>query len=586
MNGSGPSPHVLREYCLLADDRRGALVGPHGDICWLCAPAWDSDAVCAALIGGAGSYSVTPAHPFVWGGNYEPRTLIWRARWVTRRGVVVCRDALAYPGRAHTVVILRRIEPVPGDVTIRVALDIAPGFGADRLHDFRREGDGAWSARAGGFYVRLSGSGTAKLAPGRLGAAGHVLAGDISLTKGSGCDLVLEIADRPFTAAPPAPDSAWRATEYAWIDAVPAVAGTLADRDATTSRAVLRGMTDPGGGMVAAATMSLPERAEEGRNYDYRYVWVRDQSITGQAAAAIGATDLLDAAVSFVGDRMLTDGAHLHPAYGVGGGAVPDEHTVDIPGYPGGFDVAGNHVNEQFQLDSFGEALMLFAAAARTDRMAADAWRAAEIAADVIADHWLEPDAGIWELDNRVWTESRLICAVGLQELCRAGAPTRRIAQWESLADTIFADTARRCVNAAGWWQRGPADARADAALLLPVMRGRWTADDPLAAATVAEIERELTEDFFVYRFRHRPGPLAQAEGAFLLCGFAMSVAKAQMGDVVGAMRYFERARTACGPPGLFSEEYDVDEKQMRGNLPQAFVHAAFLESAARLAAH
>jgi len=581
---SGITPHVLREYSLLADGRRGALVGPRGDICWLCLPTWDSDAVFAALIGGAGRFAVHPIDPFVWGGYYESRTLIWRSRWVTQRGVVVCREALSYPAEAHRAVVLRRIEPAPAALTVRIALDVAAGFGAHRLHGFHRDREDVWSARSGPVYVRLSSGRASALAPGRATDGAPTLMGDVSLASGEICDLVLEVSDQPLTGAPPDPATAWSMTENAWHDAVPATTGTLADRDATASRAVLRGLTDPGGGMVAAATMSLPERAEQGRNYDYRYVWIRDQSMAGQAAAAVGASDLMDAAVSFVGERLLSDGPRLQPAYTTGGSTVPDEHVIDIPGYPGGFDVAGNHVNRQFQLDTFGEALLLFAAAAHAERLTVDGWRAAEIAVGAIGEQWRDPEAGIWELQDDIWTESRLICVAGLRALSDAGAPRRRMAAWEALADTVLADTAQRCLHPSGWWQRSPGDGRSDASLLLPVIRGGWTAKHPRTVATVGAIEHDLTDDLFVYRFRHHPGPLSDAEGAFLLCGFSMALAQQQLGDPIKAVRYFERNRSACGPPGLFSEEYDVDERQMRGNLPQAFVHAMFLETAARLA--
>src|SRR5699024_4668221 len=150
-------------------------------------------------------------------------------------------------------------------------------------------------------YLRLSGA--AMVRPGGLGYADHVLAGELRVARDETHDLVLEIADRPFDGDPPDPDRAWSATEHAWAAAVPPVSGTLADTDATHSWAVLRGMTSAGGGMVASASMSLPERADRGRNYDYRYVWIRDQCFAGQAAAAVGGGPLLDAAVEFVGDR-------------------------------------------------------------------------------------------------------------------------------------------------------------------------------------------------------------------------------------------------------------------------------------------
>jgi Trehalase-like, N-terminal len=122
------SPHALRDYALLADGERGAIVGPRGEIVWMCAPRWDSDAVFASLIGGEGSYAVTPAARFVWGGYYEQGTLIWRSRWVTDEGVIECREALALPGDPHRVVLLRSIMPGDAPAMLRVSLDARAGF--------------------------------------------------------------------------------------------------------------------------------------------------------------------------------------------------------------------------------------------------------------------------------------------------------------------------------------------------------------------------------------------------------------------------------------------------------------------------
>jgi GH15 family glucan-1,4-alpha-glucosidase len=130
--------------------------------------------------------------------------------------------------------------------------------------------------------------------------------------------------------------------------------------------------------MVAAATTALPERAAQGRSFDYRYAWIRDQCLAGHALLAAGRMQELQAAVAFICHRILEHGPGLAPAYTVHGGRLPDERRLGLPGYPGGADVAGNHVNEQFQLDAFGEALRLLAAAAGRDLLDGDGWRAAE----------------------------------------------------------------------------------------------------------------------------------------------------------------------------------------------------------------
>ena len=335
--------------------------------------------------------------------------------------------------------------------------------------------------------------------------------------------------------------------------------------------------------MVAAATTSLPERAETGRNYDYRYAWIRDQCYAGQAAAAAGLHDLLAASVRFVGGRLRKDGANLVPAYTTTGERIPDQRHIGLPGYPGGFDLTGNWVNHQFQLDAFGEALLLFAAAAERDMLDAAGWRAAEIAAAAIGQRWHEPDAGIWEIDDRPWTHSRLTVAAGLRAIAAVAPTPGPGAGWLTLADQIVADTATHALHPDGYWQRAPDDAGLDGSLLLAGLRHAVPGNDPRTVATLRAFIRELTQDGFAYRFRHDDRPLAHAEGSFTLCGFLTALALHQQGDELAARGWWERSRAACGPAMLFSEEYDVEQHQMRGNLPQAFVHAVMIEAAVTL---
>lgn len=559
-------PETLRQYALLADGERGALVGPRGDVAFMCAPAWADGAVFASLLGGLGSYAVTPADPrYVWGGHYEPDTLIWRARWVSTGSVVESREALAFPGERDRVVLLRRVEAGREDARVRVLLECRADFGDSPMAVARRAG-GCWEGRTGGLAFRWSGATDgARVDDGRLAL-------DLVVPAGQSRDLVLELGAR-LPVEPPDPTTTWRRTEEAWRDAAPDLTGSAAPGDARHSWAVLRGLTSRQGGMVAAATTSLPERADRGRNYDYRYAWIRDQCYAGQAAAAVGAHDLLDAAVRFVADRLLADGPDLRPAYTVAGGPVPGERELDLPGYPGAPVRVGNHVNDQFQLDVFGEALLLLAAADRAGRLDRDAREAITVAAQAIEKRHAESDAGIWELGERRWAHSRLMCAAGLRAVGRAEP-----------ADRLVSSVDRDCRHPSGRWQRSPDDPLVDTALLLPGIRGAVPGDDPRQVATFRAVVEDLADDGYVYRFRHDPdAPLHQAEGAFVLSGFHLALASLRLGRVTDAVRWFERNRGALGPPGLFAEEYDVVQRQLRGNLPQAFVHAALLETAQEL---
>jgi alpha,alpha-trehalase len=574
------APHVLREYALLADGERGALVGPHGDIVWMCFPHWDSDAVFSALVGGGGVYSITPEATHVWGGYYEPGSLIWRCRWITTESIVECRQALALPAEPRRATILSRVVAERGDTRLLVTLNPFAGFGRHGMRELARDDDGRWHALLeNGTTVSFGGGAQARVV--RAGAH-RSLALALRLQQGEQHDFALTFSLDDERA--PSPERCWRQTERAWRARVPDLAQTAAPRDATHAYAVMSGLSTADGGMVAAATTSLPERAEAGRNYDYRYVWIRDQCYAGGAAARAGAMPLLDDSVRFVGARLHEHGGDLRPAYTARGTPVPDERELGLPGYPGGGDRIGNRVNEQFQLDAFGEALLLLAAAAALDRLDADGWRAAEIAAAAILERWQLPDAGVWELaPARNWTHSRLICVAGLRAIAAEAAGRSHSARWVAAADEILAHTSRHALHPSGRWQRAADDPRLDAALLLAPLRGALGADDPRSLATLAAIGEELTVDGYCYRFRPDERPLGEAEGAFLLCGFWMALALAQQGDGLRAARWFERNRAACGPPGLLSEEFDVAQRQLRGNLPQAFAHALLLECAATL---
>jgi alpha,alpha-trehalase len=570
-------PETLRQYALVADGERGGLIGPRGDIAFRCFPRWHDPAVFSSLIGGTGHYAVTPAAPrFVWGGHYEPGSLVWRSRWVAGASVIECREALALPADEHRLVLLRRIEALHGDARVRVVLDPRAEFGRRRCL-LRRVSESTWAGDDGGLRLRWQGGDdTFRRVDGGL-------VGELCVPAGRHHDLVLELTVGSLASRPPSAARLWAATEAEWRRAQPHLAPSLADEEVRHSYAVLRGLTSRAGGMVAAVTTSLPERAATGRNYDYRYAWVRDQCYAGHAAAVAGADPLLDSAVHFVSERVLEDGPRLKPAYTVAGGPVPEESTLDLPGYPGGSDRVGNRVNRQFQLDSLGEALLLFAAAARAGRLGDDAHQASRVAARVIRHRWREPDAGIWELDNEHWTHSKLMCAAGLRDYARA-VPGPDTADWEPFAEHIVDETSRRSLHASGRWQRTPDDERVDASLLLPALRGAVDPEDPRSLGTLRAVRDELADDGYVFRFRQGPGRPNDYEGAFLLCGFHLALALHQVGDELGAARWFERNRAAVGPPGLFTEEFDVVERQQRGNLPQAFVHALLMETAVTLA--
>ncbi|MGD9955054.1 MAG: glycoside hydrolase family 15 protein [Candidatus Nanopelagicales bacterium] len=567
----------LRELALIADGERGALLSPGGSVLWMCAPQWHDDAVLSGLIGGPGHFTITPDSHYKPSGTYEEASLVWREDWVTDDGAVRSTSALARPADPRTAVLLRRFEAESHPAVLRLTLDLRPGFGARRLADLHRI-DGIWYADAGGLTLRLRG------APDAVPTAERVLEGLLLLEPGDDpTDLVLEIGSGPLGPAVPA-DELWRRTREEWAGDARPNRPTAAPRDADLAAAVIRGLTSPsGGGMVAAATLGLPERSGGARDYDYRYAWLRDQCVAGGAAGRAGVLDLLDNAQSFVTARLLADGTDTRPAYTVTGGAVPPLSPLPLPGYPGARALTGNGAREQFQLDMFGESLGLLAEAARHGMLDSDGWKAAEIAASAIADRWDERDCGLWELDPQWWTHSRLACVTGLRALARTHWSPAASDRLRSLADTVLHETRRRSLSPDGVWRRTPDDNRVDPALLWPLVRDPEVPPEELAPTLRAVVD-QLTDDGYAYRGLGDGSP-GDTEGAFMLCGFLVSLAMIKAGDHVTGARWFERNRSACGSPGLFTEEFDVRHRELLGNLPQAFVHALLLDAAGAVGA-
>ncbi len=517
-------PQVLRAYAFLGDGTRGALVGPEGDMAWLCFPTWSDPAVFAGLLGSGGSYQVAPRGRHVHGGSYEDGTLIWRQRWVTEGGIVESRQAMAYPGLPGRAVILHRVTALDGPAVLEVGLSMCGDYGramAARWHRVQSH----WLADENEWHARWTGGPRARITD---GSAGRGLKVELELVPGRPQDLVLEIQQHGFGNVPAIDASAaWSATESAWRHAVPTCEAIPAGRDVRRSFAVLRGMTDQHGATVAAATTSLPERAEAGRNYDYRYAWIRDTCYIGHAGAAVkGGEGLLDDAVRWVCERVLSDGPGTKPAYCVDGSPVPNPSHLGLPGYPGGSDIVGNQVRSQFQLDLFGEVLLLLANAASSDRLDSDGWQAAELAMRAIGERKAERESGIWEVSPDLWTHSRLICVAGLRAIATQQAPERWRTTALTLADGLLSEVDRTSLHPSGRWQRSPTDDRVDASLLLAEIRDALPAGDPRSLATREAVAVDLCQDDYLYRYAHRGRSLGDDEGAFLICNFWMALAE------------------------------------------------------------
>ncbi|MGH9017055.1 MAG: trehalase-like domain-containing protein, partial [Acidimicrobiales bacterium] len=234
---AGPRPFALRDYAFLADGERGILVGPRGEMAWMCFPSWDSPSIFTSLLGGAGHYQVVPADDrFVWGGYYEESTLIWNSRWITTDSVIECREALVFPADPSRAVVLRRVRAVDGPARITARLDLRADYGRRPMTDVSRDG-ASWRATSGPVHLRWHpGSGVRRLRGGELSLR-------VDLAPGQHRDLILELSTTPITGDIGSAESLWQATAQSWHDCVPAMAQVRARRDAAHAYAVMRGMT-------------------------------------------------------------------------------------------------------------------------------------------------------------------------------------------------------------------------------------------------------------------------------------------------------------------------------------------------------
>src|SRR5258706_929092 len=357
-------PCVLREYAFIADGEPGALIGPAGTIAWMCAPRWASPAVIAALLGGAGRYSVAPADSWhVWGGYYEGGSLIWCSRWVGD-SVTECREALALPAGRHRCVILRRIQAADGPARENVVLDVWAVYGRDAMRSLKLAA-GSWTGRDG--QIRFSWSGASTARPDSDG----VLAMTLDLSAGEHHDLVLELSDRPFDQDAPEPDAAWQATQEAWSSAVPGCDDLPAARDARHAYAPARPDRRPrrhgrGSHDLATRAAGRPAKLRLQGRLDTRPV------LHPHRRCRAWPHSLLSGALRSLTEWVLEAGPELAPACTATGQPMPAERKLQLRGYPGGTAVAGNRVLRQFHLDCLSEIFQVMAAAAPHDMLAAE----------------------------------------------------------------------------------------------------------------------------------------------------------------------------------------------------------------------
>jgi GH15 family glucan-1,4-alpha-glucosidase len=583
----------LEKYGFIGDTETGALVGSNGSIDWLCMPRFDSDACFAALLGDAenGCWRIWPAGDAQAGKqSYRGETLILETLWETETGVVRLIDCM--PPRGTCPCLIRTVEGVSGRVSMEMQLTIRFDYGVT-VPWVRKHGAGLTAiAGPNGLYLQsdvpMHGAGLSTVASFEV-SGGEQRSFVLSWFASAG-----ELP-RPISAAEGHAHAAtfWKewvshcCYEGKWRDAV------------IRSLLTLKGLTyAPTGGVIAALTTSLPEKIGGVRNWDYRYCWIRDATLTLYALMQAGFTEEAIAWRNWLLRAAAGDPAQMQLMYGVGGERrLTELELPHLRGYEGSRPARiGNAASEQFQLDVYGEIMDAMHLARKIGIPAdMDSWALQRHLVEFVASNWKEPDEGIWEVrgPRRHFTHSKMMAWVALDRAVKAVeefACDGDLPRWRALRDEIHAEVCTRGFNRQrnAFTQFYGSD-QLDASLLMMPQLGFLPATDARVKGTILAIERELVADGFVLRYRSEdPGcvdGLPAGEGAFLACSFWMVDCLHAIGRHREAEEWFERLLALRSPLGLLSEEYDVPSGRLVGNLPQAFSHLALINSAYNLAA-
>jgi GH15 family glucan-1,4-alpha-glucosidase len=574
-----------------------------GSIDWLCLPRFDSPAVFARLLDpDGGHWSVRPAEPFEVERRYLPSTLIVETTFSTASGVVRLTDALAFAEgqRGHDLgfdvphELLRLVTGVAGEVELELELAPRPEYGLVRPL-FRRTPRGG---RTFGGPNRI-----AVVAGVDVDIADATMRARFPVRAGEQIGMALRWA--PVEGAQPEPtrpdrvaarieDAAagWRS----WEEEHDIYDGPHRDLVRVSAR-VLRGLTyRPTGAIVAAPTTSLPETVGGERNWDYRYAWIRDASLTLEAlwvgACPDEATDFVSFMTSAAGGRAGEDGA-LQIMYGIGG-----EHDLserELPHLRGWRDSTpvrvGNGAWTQSQLDVYGELLnALYLYRDRLGELHPEIQAFVADLADTAARRWREADAGMWEMRGPAQhhLSSKVLCWVALDRAVKLADRLGEYARpdaWAAERDTI-----RKAILTRGWSECRGAFAQAfdsdelDAAALLMPLYGFLDATDARMKATIDAIADELTEDGLVLRYFASEGlnadGLSGEEGTFVICSFWLVACLALAGEIERARALFDRLAGYANDLGLLGEEIDAATGEQIGNFPQAFSHIGLITAA------
>ena len=580
----------IEDYGLIGDCETAALVGRDGSIDWLCWPRFDSDACFAALLGDAdnGRWRIAPAAKVTSCTRaYRGATLILETTFETRSGRARLIDFM--PPRGKHSDIVRLLVGERGTVPFAMDLAIRFGYGA-QVPWVTRQDDGALRAIAGPDSVTLR-------TPVGIRGEGKRTVAQFSVCAGDTVPFVLTYApSQEPTPAAIVPSSALSETERfwnAWIERFEGK-GTYGE-DIRRSLIILKALTyAPTGGIVAAPTTSLPEALGGERNWDYRYCWVRDATLSLLALMNAGFFEEAQAWRDWLMRAVAGSPEQMQIMYGLGGERRLVEWTIPwLAGYEDSAPVRiGNAAHAQVQLDVYGE-LMDALYHARRGALSGNAsgWDLQRALLDHLEAIWREGDSGIWESrgEPQAFTYSRVMAWVAFD---RAVKSVQRlglkgpVARWRRICDRIH-----REVLAKGYDRKRNTFVRAygsphlDASLLLLPQLGFLPPNDRRIKGTVAAIERELVRGGFVMRYdtEQSDDGLPPGEGAFLACSFWLADAYTMCGRHADAKRLFGRLLKIRNELGLLSEEYDVKAKRLVGNFPQAFSHIALINTALNL---
>ena len=583
-------PSKIEDYALLGDLTTAALVDKRGSIDWLCLPRFDGAACFAALLGTSdnGCWLVAPKAAAEVRRAYVGESMVLETIFETAAGSVSVIDFLV--PEARNVTLVRIVRGRRGRVPMHMDLAFRFDYGITVPWVTRLEDHSGIVAIAGGDMAVLRT--TAKMQGRDMRTAG-----EFTVAAGQSVAFVLTHgpSHRPIPAAVDA-EAALEATQAYWAEFIGRCRYTGRWKEAVhRSLLTLKALTyGPTGGIIAAATTSLPEQVGGTRNWDYRFCWLRDATLSLFALMRAGYTEEAAKWRDWLQRSIAGDAGQIQIMYGLHGERRLDEWEVPwLPGYEKSAPVRiGNAASGQLQLDVFGEVLDCLHAARRSGlRPAPHGWSLQKSILRHLTAIWQKPDEGMWEVRGgpQQFTFSKVMVWVAFDRMIRDATRyhlTGPIDEWRATRTEIYDRIMAEGFDAGRNTFTQSFGGRAlDASLLLIGVTGFMDPNDPRMIGTVAAIEQDLMEDGFLLRYRTEDGHdgLPTGEGAFLACTFWLADIYMLQGRKDEAQALFERLLALRNDVGLLSEEYDPRLKRLVGNFPQAFSHVALVASAMTL---